>query len=689
MATRTWTGGNSWSTATWNPTGAPAAGDDVLLNRSGNQTLTLNIASTPSLKSLIIQNGSNTLAVGANTLNVNAAGATGIGVGTGSITIAGGTINDTAGVSISGGDITGHGTLNVSGSITGAGSLAASSGTLDVFGTIASGIVLSIATGAGSNLKIEGTATPASAISLTSANQTLTVGANGALTINGSSQEDVSAAHIVLSGGSLIAAGGFHLHGGATVSGFGTLNVGTTNGLGTTTSPTITASGGVLNLVGKVDLTQLSGSSVSIATASASTLEFSGGTASMNAITINNANQTLEVGVSSNLTITGAESTTNGTILLAGGTLTDTSGLTIGSGAKLTGFGSVGTGTSVNGTGTITASGGTLEFKSAVDTSSATTFHIASTGTLKFDGAVGTASIHPTITFDSAGGVLDLSSISGETSNFHGTITGLRSGDQINFSDAASGTLSFATSFTGGVTTVTVKDGSTTVGAVELNGNYTAAHFALSETGHIDTLTTDAACFMAGTMVRTPDGEAAVETLKRGDLILSSDGQVKPVSWLGVQTISTRFADNMRVWPIRIRAGALGENVPSRDLMLSPDHAVLVEGALIQAGALVNGTSIVRETDVPEVFTYYHVEVDDHSLILAENTPSETFVDNVDRLNFDNWAEHLALYPEGRPIAELPYPRAKSHRQVPVSIRVTLGARAQTIGAVDDIVSVA
>jgi hypothetical protein len=179
-----------------------------------------------------------------------------------------------------------------------------------------------------------------------------------------------------------------------------------------------------------------------------------------------------------------------------------------------------------------------------------------------------------------------------------------------------------------------------------------------------------------------------VETLKRGDLVLSSDGQVKPVSWLGVQTISTRFADKVRVWPIRIRAGALGENVPSRDLMLSPDHAVLVQGALIQAGALVNGTSIVRETDVPEVFTYYHVEVDDHSLILAENTPSETFVDNVDRLNFDNWAEHLALYPEGRPIAELPYPRAKSHRQVPVSIRVMLGARAQTI-AVDDIVSVA
>ena len=86
-------------------------------------------------------------------------------------------------------------------------------------------------------------------------------------------------------------------------------------------------------------------------------------------------------------------------------------------------------------------------------------------------------------------------------------------------------------------------------------------------------------------------------------------------------------------------------------------------------------TSFVRETNVPKVFTYYHVEIDDHSLIMTENTPAETFVDNVDRLNFDNWAEHEALYPEGRPIAELPYPRAKSHRQVPVSTRVTLGAR--------------
>ena len=96
---------------------------------------------------------------------------------------------------------------------------------------------------------------------------------------------------------------------------------------------------------------------------------------------------------------------------------------------------------------------------------------------------------------------------------------------------------------------------------------------------------------------------------------------------------------------------------------------------------MVNGTSIVRETTVPKVFVYYHVELDDHSLILAENTPAETFIDNVDRLAFDNWAEHEALYPDGKQIEELPYPRAKAQRQVPVAMRVRLAERALAIGA--------
>ena len=129
--------------------------------------------------------------------------------------------------------------------------------------------------------------------------------------------------------------------------------------------------------------------------------------------------------------------------------------------------------------------------------------------------------------------------------------------------------------------------------------------------------------------------------------------------WIGRQTIASHFSDELRL-PILIKAEALGKNMPCRDLMVSPDHALFVDNVLIQAGALVNGTSIVRERNVPAVFTYYHVEVDDHSLILAENTPAETFVDNVDRANFDNWHEYEALYPEGKAVLELAYPRAKA-----------------------------
>ena len=186
---------------------------------------------------------------------------------------------------------------------------------------------------------------------------------------------------------------------------------------------------------------------------------------------------------------------------------------------------------------------------------------------------------------------------------------------------------------------------------------------------------TSTVCFMPGTMIRTPDGDVAVETLKRGDLVLTADNRAEPVVWIGRQTVSRLFSDPARVWPVRIRAGALGENVPSRDLLISPDHAILIDGMLVQAGALVNGLSITREGKVPATFTYYHVETGDHSLILAENVPAETFVDNADRLAFDNWDEHRAIYPEGKAIVEMPYPRAQSARQIPQATRERLSRR--------------
>jgi plastocyanin len=201
----------------------------------------------------------------------------------------------------------------------------------------------------------------------------------------------------------------------------------------------------------------------------------------------------------------------------------------------------------------------------------------------------------------------------------------------------------------------------------------------------LTTTAQDIICFMAGTAVQTPGGEVAVETLKTGDLVTLSDGRSAPVTWLGVQTVSMVFADPLRALPVRIRAGALGELTPRCDLLLSRDHALLVDGILVQAGALVNDVSIFQESEVPETFAYYHVEVADHSLIFAEGVAAETFVDNVDRMAFDNWAEHEALYGDTAAIVEMDLPRAKAHRQVPKALRSRLLARAMELYARDSV----
>ena len=142
---------------------------------------------------------------------------------------------------------------------------------------------------------------------------------------------------------------------------------------------------------------------------------------------------------------------------------------------------------------------------------------------------------------------------------------------------------------------------STQFGAYVLFGN-------TAVTGPVATIPgpVDAPCFLTGTMIATPDGERPVETLEIGDTILAADGSTRAIRWIGRQSVVSVFADPIRSYPIRIAAGALGEGLPKRDLFLSPDHALLVDNVLIQAGALVNNTSITRVMQPGERFTYYH-----------------------------------------------------------------------------------
>jgi len=175
-----------------------------------------------------------------------------------------------------------------------------------------------------------------------------------------------------------------------------------------------------------------------------------------------------------------------------------------------------------------------------------------------------------------------------------------------------------------------------------------------------------------------------VETLAIGDPVLTVDGGLASVRWIGMQAVSPIFATPQRDYPVRIQAGALAAGVPHRDLFVSGEHALFINGLLINASALVNGTTITRVADMGrDTFRYYHIETDAHDLILAEGAPAETFVDYVDRQRFHNHADYAALYEEERHIEELPIPRISTARLVPAETRDRLAARARHIGLGD------
>ena len=184
-------------------------------------------------------------------------------------------------------------------------------------------------------------------------------------------------------------------------------------------------------------------------------------------------------------------------------------------------------------------------------------------------------------------------------------------------------------------------------------------------------------CFLGGTRIMTPQGEIEVERLAIGEPVLTAEGAPVPVKWIGCQTVSTFFGPAERLMPVQISAGALGNGLPHSDLTVTADHGMLVEGVICHAGALVNGETITRVplSEMGESFSVYHIETEEHEIILANGAPAETFIDNVSRRVFDNYAEFEALYGNVPEMEELPYPRAMSARQVPGWIARSLAIR--------------
>ena len=167
-------------------------------------------------------------------------------------------------------------------------------------------------------------------------------------------------------------------------------------------------------------------------------------------------------------------------------------------------------------------------------------------------------------------------------------------------------------------------------------------------------------CYLRGTNIRTKKTGRRVEDLQIGDLVLTLSGESKPIKWIGRQ----RFEKNAgspwpkSLLPVRVSRFALDEHTPHRDLYVSPNHALLLDGVLIPAMYLVNGTSIVQAMpEGVEEIDYFHIELETHEVIFAEGAAAETllvmndretFADLI-RENFDNFAERKRLYGKNAP----------------------------------------
>ena len=228
------------------------------------------------------------------------------------------------------------------------------------------------------------------------------------------------------------------------------------------------------------------------------------------------------------------------------------------------------------------------------------------------------------------------------------TITDVANGDEFvlpdeNFAARDTATLNPTTDV------LTVKQGLVTVFTMNNVSLQTGAanSFAIVNGDTIQAV--QMACHARGTMISTPAGERAVETLRPGmQVITLIDGPPVPrtIKWVGHRRIDlTRHPRSDTVAPIRVERDAFADNVPHRDLLVSPDHAVVFDGMLIPAKLLVNGASIAADPVCREV-TYFHVELASHDILLAEGLAAESYLDTGNRHMFENAGPALVLHPD-------------------------------------------
>lgn len=169
-------------------------------------------------------------------------------------------------------------------------------------------------------------------------------------------------------------------------------------------------------------------------------------------------------------------------------------------------------------------------------------------------------------------------------------------------------------------------------------------------------------CFTPGTQIRTGEGSRAIEDLREGDLIQTKDNGLQPVMWIGGRHLSgARLRAMPGQRPVRLRPGALGDDAPDSELLVSPDHRVVLRGpraqalfnsdeVLVTARDLVDDTSVLVDGLINEV-TYIHLATETHQVVFANGVETESFhpmAAGLDSLTTEDRVRLLEVLPQVR-----------------------------------------
>ena len=193
----------------------------------------------------------------------------------------------------------------------------------------------------------------------------------------------------------------------------------------------------------------------------------------------------------------------------------------------------------------------------------------------------------------------------------------------------------------------------------------------------------DVVCFVSGTMIATPDGARAIETLAVSDLVDCQNNGAKPIVQILTRSFSkAQLQDNEKLRPVRITAGSLGLGLPTSDLMVSRQHRMVIKSKISKRlfGTEESLVSAIRLTKLPGIYleppnqgvTYYHLGFESHEVIFAQGAPAESLLQGGDNFldnNSDAREELTWLLPNAyvtpkKATSKLPIPSGKTQNEI-------------------------